>query len=90
MGNENFLIKNASIIDSRGTSTGDILIKDGKISKVGKIEVINPTSAGDQRGAGFWCETCSCLLKDSAGYLDHINGKKRKFIYSFYFRCLLC
>jgi len=46
--------------------------------KVGKIEVINPTSAGDYRGAGFWCETCSCLLKDSASYLDHINGKKHQ------------
>lgn len=46
--------------------------------KVGKSEMINPTSAGDQRGAGFWCEVCSCLLKDSASYLDHINGKKRK------------
>lgn len=45
--------------------------------KVGKVEVINPTSAGDYRGAGFWCETCNCLLKDSASYLDHINGKKR-------------
>ena len=51
--------------------------------KVGKTEVINPTSAGDYRGAGFWCETCSCLLKDSASYLDHINGKKRK-IYVIY------
>ncbi len=46
--------------------------------KVGKTEVINPTSAGDYRGAGFWCETCSCLLKDSASYLDHINGKKHQ------------
>jgi U4/U6.U5 tri-snRNP component SNU23 len=51
--------------------------------KVGKIEVINPTSAGDHRGAGFWCETCSCLLKDSASYLDHINGKKRKLSHFF-------
>jgi U4/U6.U5 tri-snRNP component SNU23 len=48
--------------------------------KVGKVEMINPTSAGDYRGAGFWCETCSCLLKDSASYLDHINGKKRKLL----------
>ena len=46
---------------------------------------------------------CDCLVKDSANYLDHINGKKRMkilyihiyilFIYSFYFTfaiyCLL-
>ena len=54
-------------------------------TKVGKIEVINPTSAGDHRGAGFWCETCTCLLKDSASYLDHINGKKRKYAFKLLF-----
>eukprot|EP00981_Chlorochromonas_danica_P004107 scaffold801_cov178-Ochromonas_danica.AAC.12 len=43
--------------------------------KVGKVEILNP-SDGDK--AGFWCEVCKCLLKDSASYLDHINGKKRK------------
>mmetsp|Transcript_28223 Transcript_28223/g.47483 ORF Transcript_28223/g.47483 Transcript_28223/m.47483 type:complete len:234 (+) Transcript_28223:78-779(+) len=47
-------------------------------NKVGKTEVINPTSAGDYRGAGFWCEVCSCLLKDSSSYVDHINGKKHQ------------
>lgn len=46
--------------------------------KVGKMQMINPTSATDMRGAGFWCDTCECLLKDSAGYLDHINGKKHQ------------
>lgn len=45
--------------------------------KVGKVEIINPTGADGSR-AGFWCEVCQCLLKDSAAYLDHINGKKRK------------
>lgn len=47
-------------------------------SKVGKTELIAPTDAAQARGAGFWCEVCSCLLKDSSSYLDHINGKKRK------------
>jgi U4/U6.U5 tri-snRNP component SNU23 len=64
-----------------GSQRAFLKSRTGKIDleeKVGKIEVINPTSAGDLRGAGFWCETCSCLLKDSASYLDHINGKKRK------------
>lgn len=51
--------------------------KLGLDEKVGKIEVINPTAAEGNK-AGFWCEVCSCLLKDSASYLDHINGKKRK------------
>lgn len=46
--------------------------------KAGKIEVINPTDIEGKK-AGFWCEVCSCLLKDSASYLDHVNGKKRKY-----------
>ena len=50
-------------------------------SKVGKTELIAPTNAEEVRGAGFWCDVCSCLLKDSSSYLDHINGKKRKFCY---------
>ena len=36
-----FLIKNARIIDSRGTTKGDILISEGKIANVGKLEANN-------------------------------------------------
>ena len=64
-------------------------------SKVGKVEIIAPTDAAQARGAGFWCDVCSCLLKDSSSYLDHINGRKRKFqnfsifhnLYSSYIFC---
>jgi U4/U6.U5 tri-snRNP component SNU23 len=46
--------------------------------KVGKTEVIKPNTVEHAAGPGYFCEICSCLLKDSASYLDHINGKKRK------------
>lgn len=45
-------------------------------AKVGKIEIVDPNQV-EKGGAGYWCEVCACLLKDSASYLDHINGKKR-------------
>jgi U4/U6.U5 tri-snRNP component SNU23 len=55
--------------------------------KVGKVEVINPLTE-DGSKAGFWCEPCKCLLKDSASYLDHLNGKKRKLLlYDLLFGC---
>jgi U4/U6.U5 tri-snRNP component SNU23 len=51
-------------------------------SKVGKVEVIDQGQL--DKSGGYWCEVCACLLKDSASYLDHINGKKRKLLTSNY------
>lgn len=62
-----------------GSERAFLKARENKIdveSKVGKIQVVDPNNL--QSGAGYWCEVCACLLKDSAGYLDHINGKKRK------------
>lgn len=65
-----------------GSQRAFIKSRDEKVElddKVGKVTIINPTEA-DGIKAGYWCEVCKCLLKDSASYLDHINGKKRKFL----------
>ena len=81
MKEELFLAADTNASGPAGSQRAFLKSRVGKIdldTKVGKVEVINPTSAGDYRGAGFWCDVCTCLLQDSASYLDHINGKKRK------------
>jgi U4/U6.U5 tri-snRNP component SNU23 len=64
-----------------GSQRAFLKVRESKIdleSKIGKTEIIAPGDAEIGRGAGFWCDVCSCLLKDSSAYLDHINGRKRK------------
>jgi U4/U6.U5 tri-snRNP component SNU23 len=46
-------------------------------SAVGKTQVITDNGLR-QKGGGWFCDVCDCLLKDSANYLDHINGKKHQ------------
>eukprot|EP01113_Clastostelium_recurvatum_P017320 TRINITY_DN2028_c0_g1_i1.p2 TRINITY_DN2028_c0_g1~~TRINITY_DN2028_c0_g1_i1.p2 ORF type:complete len:210 (-),score=92.12 TRINITY_DN2028_c0_g1_i1:1388-2017(-) len=41
---------------------------------LGKTKILS----GADGGAGFFCQTCVCWLKDSQAYLDHINGKKHQ------------
>lgn len=78
---EEFRAADSNAAGPMGSQRAFIKSRESRVdleSKVGKVEIINPTLSGDARGAGFWCETCSCLLKDSASYLDHINGKKHQ------------
>ena len=43
----------------------------------GRCQVANMGLAANQQ-AGFYCKVCDCVVKDSANYLDHINGKKHQ------------
>merc|ERR1711976_1130038 len=43
-------------------------------SRLGKMQVIGNTTTLSHQ-AGYYCSVCECILKDSATYLDHINGK---------------
>ncbi|KAJ0978601.1 hypothetical protein J5N97_014075 [Dioscorea zingiberensis] len=46
-------------------------------SRLGKTQVVTPIAPLSQQ-AGFFCDVCECVVKDSANYLDHINGKKHQ------------
>ncbi|XP_050382399.1 uncharacterized protein LOC126799277 [Argentina anserina] len=46
-------------------------------SRLGKTQVVTPIAPLSQQG-GYFCPVCECVVKDSANYLDHINGKKHQ------------
>ncbi|KAI4349908.1 hypothetical protein L6164_010450 [Bauhinia variegata] len=46
-------------------------------SRLGKTQVVTPVAPLSQQ-AGYFCSVCQCVVKDSATYLDHINGKKHQ------------
>ncbi|PIA32361.1 hypothetical protein AQUCO_04500156v1 [Aquilegia coerulea] len=46
-------------------------------SRLGKTQVVTPIAPISQQ-AGYFCSVCECVVKDSANYLDHINGKKHQ------------
>ncbi|ERN14255.1 zinc finger matrin-type protein 2 [Amborella trichopoda] len=47
------------------------------VSRLGKTQVVTPIAPLSQQ-AGYYCGVCECVVKDSANYLDHINGKKHQ------------
>ncbi|PRQ16044.1 putative Zinc finger, U1-type [Rosa chinensis] len=46
-------------------------------SRLGQTQVLTPTAPLSQQ-AGYLCSDCNCIVKDSANFLDHINGKKHQ------------
>ncbi|GAM29251.1 hypothetical protein SAMD00019534_124270, partial [Acytostelium subglobosum LB1] len=45
------------------------------VKRIGKANVIDGVTPMNNQG-GFYCELCDCLMKDSVGWLDHINSKR--------------
>jgi U4/U6.U5 tri-snRNP component SNU23 len=43
-------------------------------SRLGKTQVVTNSTPLNQQ-AGYYCQVCDCILRDSQSYLDHINGK---------------
>mmetsp|Transcript_63626 Transcript_63626/g.186673 ORF Transcript_63626/g.186673 Transcript_63626/m.186673 type:complete len:249 (-) Transcript_63626:40-786(-) len=42
---------------------------------LGKQQVVTQHTIKPMQG-GYWCSVCECLLKDSATYLEHVNGRR--------------
>mmetsp|Transcript_2668 Transcript_2668/g.4554 ORF Transcript_2668/g.4554 Transcript_2668/m.4554 type:complete len:230 (+) Transcript_2668:77-766(+) len=43
-------------------------------ARLGKTQVVGLNMPLSQQ-AGYYCNVCDCILRDSQSYLDHINGK---------------
>uniref|UniRef100_A0A0X3PM63 Zinc finger matrin-type protein 2 n=1 Tax=Schistocephalus solidus TaxID=70667 RepID=A0A0X3PM63_SCHSO len=46
-------------------------------ANLNKSQVIAKTGPGSSQ-AGYYCEYCDCVVKDSINFLDHVNGKKHQ------------
>ena len=55
-------------------------------TNLGKIQVVQGGASSEaSRQPGFYCKACDIVVKDSVNYLDHINGRKRKLPFFFFF-----
>merc|ERR1712199_2754 len=42
---------------------------------LGQHRVVTTHTIKPMQG-GYWCSVCECLIKDSAAYLEHVNGRR--------------
>jgi len=65
---------------------GEIVVRDALksrdyqvdlTSRLGKTQIVSSAMPLSQQ-AGYFCNVCQCIVKDSANFLDHINGKKHQ------------
>ncbi len=67
-----------AIVERKALSVGAIIQRDYKKeleARVGTKSIVNLDTG---EGLGFKCKETGVILRDSASYLDHINGKKQQ------------
>jgi len=77
---ESPLVKKPNNVDMKtmkpATARVEEVLLDSNLGKTQVLQGANAKEAGQT--AGFFCDACNCLIKDSQNYLDHINGKKHQ------------
>ena len=55
----------------------NLKVRDYQIDLASNLNrtTVHSVTAPLSQQAGFYCDVCDCVLKDSMAYLDHINGK---------------
>ena len=74
-----------ALSDKRNLPPGqrDLLrAREYKVDLDSRLNKTSVVTANDNRdGAGYYCEVCDCVIKDSMNFLDHINGKNKALYY---------
>lgn len=64
-------VGSTEIINPDAAATTSLTVGEG-------VCAVSKTQGLVQSGVGWHCKICDCFLKDSATYLDHINGRKHQ------------
>ena len=74
-----------ALSDKRNLPPGqrDLLrAREYKVDLDSRLNKTSVVTANDNRdGAGYYCEVCDCVIKDSMNFLDHINGENQALYY---------
>ena len=77
-----------ALSDKRNLPPGqrDLLrAREYKVDLDSRLNKTSVVTANDNRdGAGYYCEVCDCVIKDSMNFLDHINGKNPNYQIKWY------
>lgn len=68
--------------ESEDKNLESVRMRDKKIvldANLGKTQIVQSGGASENaKQPGFYCKACDIVCKDSVGFMDHCNGRKRK------------